>query len=194
MCVCVGGGGVICPPEGLCQHLVGLSGLHTCHTCPLSLLSVIPSPRPPRGPAPPPPPPPPRGDVLPSPKDLIDTVRDIVKDLGLTLVIEPGRSMVANSSALVNTVTGGRGGGGLTRRWPNPGGASGSSSCCVPCDSAAGTWRLLCRAALFGPLPLHWPLTRASCYCAAPPSPLPPHPHPPPFPPTHPPTHLPTQA
>lgn len=49
--------------------------------------------------------------MLPSPKDLIDTVRDIVKDLGLTLVIEPGRSMVANSSALVNTVTGGRGGG-----------------------------------------------------------------------------------
>ncbi len=47
-----------------------------------------------------------RGDVLPTPKDLIDTVRDLVKDLGLTLVIEPGRSMVANSAALVNTVTG----------------------------------------------------------------------------------------
>lgn len=44
---------------------------------------------------------------LPSPTDLIDTVRDIVKELGLTLVIEPGRSMVATSSALVNTVTGG---------------------------------------------------------------------------------------
>ena len=43
---------------------------------------------------------------LPSPSDLIDTVRDIVKEQGLTLVIEPGRSMVANSSALVNTVTG----------------------------------------------------------------------------------------
>ncbi|KAI8475040.1 MAG: diaminopimelate decarboxylase [Monoraphidium minutum] len=43
---------------------------------------------------------------LPSPTDLIDTVRDIVKSLGLTLVIEPGRSMVATSSALVNTVTG----------------------------------------------------------------------------------------
>lgn len=47
-----------------------------------------------------------QGDVLPTPMDLIDTVRDIVNDLGLTLVIEPGRSMVANSSALVNTVTG----------------------------------------------------------------------------------------
>ncbi len=47
-----------------------------------------------------------RGDVLPSPKDLIDTVRDLVSSLGLTIVIEPGRSMVANSSAFVNTVTG----------------------------------------------------------------------------------------
>ena len=48
-----------------------------------------------------------RGDVLPTPKDLIDTVRDLVSELGLTLIIEPGRSMVANSSAFVNTVTGG---------------------------------------------------------------------------------------
>jgi diaminopimelate decarboxylase len=47
-----------------------------------------------------------QGDVLPTPKDLIDTVRDVVGRLGLTLVIEPGRSMVANSAALVNTVTG----------------------------------------------------------------------------------------
>ncbi len=43
---------------------------------------------------------------LPSPTDLIDTVRGMVKELGLTLVIEPGRSMVATSCALVNTVTG----------------------------------------------------------------------------------------
>jgi hypothetical protein len=49
-----------------------------------------------------------RGDILPTPTDLIDTVRDIVKASGLTLIIEPGRSMVATSSALVNTVTGGR--------------------------------------------------------------------------------------
>jgi diaminopimelate decarboxylase len=49
----------------------------------------------------------PRGDILPTPTDLINTVRDIVKESGLTLIIEPGRSMVATSSALVNTVTGG---------------------------------------------------------------------------------------
>lgn len=49
-----------------------------------------------------------RGEVLPTPKDLIDTVRDLVSSLGLTLVIEPGRSMVANSCAFVNTVTGAR--------------------------------------------------------------------------------------
>lgn len=47
-----------------------------------------------------------RGVELPTPTDLIDTVRKDVKDLGLTLVIEPGRSMVATSCALVNTVTG----------------------------------------------------------------------------------------
>lgn len=46
------------------------------------------------------------GEVLPKPMDLINTVRDLVSRLGLTLVIEPGRSMVGNSSALVNTVTG----------------------------------------------------------------------------------------
>lgn len=46
------------------------------------------------------------GDVLPSPRDLIDTVRDLVGSLGLTLIIEPGRSMVATSAALVCTVTG----------------------------------------------------------------------------------------
>jgi hypothetical protein len=48
-----------------------------------------------------------RGDILPTPTDLINTVRDIVKSSGLTLIIEPGRSMVATSSAFVNTVTGG---------------------------------------------------------------------------------------
>nr|QKY14832.1 diaminopimelate decarboxylase (DCDA) [Polytomella parva] len=47
-----------------------------------------------------------KGQVLPTPSDLIDTVRDIVKELGLILVIEPGRSMIATSCALVNTVTG----------------------------------------------------------------------------------------
>jgi len=47
-----------------------------------------------------------RGDKLPTPKDLIDTIRGVVDDLGLTIIIEPGRSMVATSAALVNTVTG----------------------------------------------------------------------------------------
>ncbi|KAL6766343.1 DPD1 [Auxenochlorella protothecoides x Auxenochlorella symbiontica] len=46
------------------------------------------------------------GAVLPTPRDLIDTVRDLVSSLGITLIIEPGRSMVANSAAFVNTVTG----------------------------------------------------------------------------------------
>ncbi|PSC73006.1 diaminopimelate decarboxylase chloroplastic-like [Micractinium conductrix] len=47
-----------------------------------------------------------KGEVLPTPKDLIDTVRDLIASEGLTLILEPGRSMVANSSAFVNTVTG----------------------------------------------------------------------------------------
>ena len=47
-----------------------------------------------------------QGDKLPTPQDLIDTVRDLVASLGLTLVIEPGRSMVATSSAFACTVTG----------------------------------------------------------------------------------------
>lgn len=46
------------------------------------------------------------GAVLPTPKDLIDTVRDLIAPLGLTLIIEPGRSMVANAGGFVNTVTG----------------------------------------------------------------------------------------
>lgn len=47
-----------------------------------------------------------RGEKLPTPQDLIDTVRDLVASTGLTLILEPGRSMVATSSALVNTVSG----------------------------------------------------------------------------------------
>ena len=46
------------------------------------------------------------GDVLPTPADLIATVRDTVSSLGLTLIIEPGRSMVASSGALVTAVNG----------------------------------------------------------------------------------------
>ena len=33
-------------------------------------------------------------------------MRDLVADLGLTMILEPGRSMIGNASALVNTVTG----------------------------------------------------------------------------------------
>ena len=47
-----------------------------------------------------------RGDKIPSPADLVNTVRDLVADLGLTMILEPGRSMIGNASALVNTVTG----------------------------------------------------------------------------------------
>lgn len=32
-----------------------------------------------------------RGEKLPSPADLIDTVRDVIADLGLTIIIEPVR-------------------------------------------------------------------------------------------------------
>ena len=44
--------------------------------------------------------------MLPTPTDLVDTVRELVTSLGLTLVIEPGRSTVATTGALVNRVTG----------------------------------------------------------------------------------------
>ncbi|ONH91093.1 hypothetical protein PRUPE_8G092300 [Prunus persica] len=46
------------------------------------------------------------GAVLPTPRDLIDTVRDVVQSQGLNLIIEPGRSLIANSCCLVNRVTG----------------------------------------------------------------------------------------
>lgn len=47
-----------------------------------------------------------RGDNIPSPKDLIDTIRGTVAGEGFTLIIEPGRSMIGNAGALVNSVTG----------------------------------------------------------------------------------------
>eukprot|EP00249_Psilotum_nudum_P016216 c25722_g1_i1 orf=652-2145(-) len=46
------------------------------------------------------------GAVLPTPMDLIDTVREFVLYRGLSLIIEPGRSLVANSAVLVNRITG----------------------------------------------------------------------------------------
>ncbi|CAL5389853.1 unnamed protein product [Camellia sinensis] len=46
------------------------------------------------------------GAVLPSPRDLIDTVRELVLSRDLNLIIEPGRSLIANTCCLVNHVTG----------------------------------------------------------------------------------------
>ncbi|XP_028061191.1 diaminopimelate decarboxylase 2, chloroplastic-like [Camellia sinensis] len=46
------------------------------------------------------------GAVLPSPRDLIDTVRELVLSRDLNLIIEPGRSLIANTCCLVNRVTG----------------------------------------------------------------------------------------
>ncbi|XP_039046888.1 diaminopimelate decarboxylase 2, chloroplastic-like isoform X2 [Hibiscus syriacus] len=46
------------------------------------------------------------GSVLPTPRDLIDTVRELVISRNLNLIIEPGRSLIANTCCLVNRVTG----------------------------------------------------------------------------------------
>ncbi|CAL9162722.1 unnamed protein product [Musa hybrid cultivar] len=46
------------------------------------------------------------GAVLPTPMDLINTVRELVLSRDLTLIIEPGRSLIANTCCLVNRVTG----------------------------------------------------------------------------------------
>ncbi|GAB2218987.1 hypothetical protein Drorol1_Dr00006612 [Drosera rotundifolia] len=46
------------------------------------------------------------GAVLPTPRDLIDTVRVLVQSRNLKLIIEPGRSLIANTCCLVNRVTG----------------------------------------------------------------------------------------
>ena len=42
-----------------------------------------------------------RGDKLPAPADLINAMRSTIEAENLTIVIEPGRSMVAASGALV---------------------------------------------------------------------------------------------
>ncbi|KAF0935171.1 hypothetical protein E2562_031030 [Oryza meyeriana var. granulata] len=44
--------------------------------------------------------------VLPTPMDLINTVRELVLSRSLTLIIEPGRSLIANTCCFVNRVTG----------------------------------------------------------------------------------------
>ncbi|EYU42606.1 hypothetical protein MIMGU_mgv1a004756mg [Erythranthe guttata] len=46
------------------------------------------------------------GAVLPTPMDLINTVRELVVSRNLNLVIEPGRSLIANTCCFVNHVTG----------------------------------------------------------------------------------------
>ncbi|XP_057966202.1 diaminopimelate decarboxylase 1, chloroplastic-like [Malania oleifera] len=46
------------------------------------------------------------GAVLPTPGDLIDTVRELVLSQDINLIIEPGRSLIANTCCLVNRVTG----------------------------------------------------------------------------------------
>ncbi|KAK4752099.1 hypothetical protein SAY87_020897 [Trapa incisa] len=46
------------------------------------------------------------GTILPTPMDLIDTVRELVLSRNLILIIEPGRSLIANTCCFVNRVTG----------------------------------------------------------------------------------------
>lgn len=45
------------------------------------------------------------GEDIPTPTDLIDSIRDIITD-DITLIIEPGRSIVGNAAVFVNQVTG----------------------------------------------------------------------------------------
>lgn len=44
--------------------------------------------------------------TLPTPTDLVDTIRDLVTGQNLTLILEPGRSLVGNTGALLATVIG----------------------------------------------------------------------------------------
>ncbi|MQL89184.1 hypothetical protein Taro_021765, partial [Colocasia esculenta] len=45
------------------------------------------------------------GAILPTPMDLINTVRELVVSRDLNLIIEPGRSLIANTCCFVNRVT-----------------------------------------------------------------------------------------
>lgn len=47
-----------------------------------------------------------RDVVMPTPKQLIDTVREDIIRLQMRLIIEPGRSMVGNTAALISNVIG----------------------------------------------------------------------------------------
>jgi len=42
----------------------------------------------------------------PTPFELVDAVREIIQQRALTLIVEPGRSLVADAGALVTTVLG----------------------------------------------------------------------------------------
>ena len=46
------------------------------------------------------------GERIPTPQDLIDSVRDQIVKANLKLIIEPGRSMVGNTTVFVSRVTG----------------------------------------------------------------------------------------
>ncbi|KAK4532196.1 hypothetical protein CCYA_CCYA11G3053 [Cyanidiococcus yangmingshanensis] len=46
------------------------------------------------------------GERIPTPQELIDAIRPRLAGRGLTLIIEPGRSLVGNAGILVNTVIG----------------------------------------------------------------------------------------
>ena len=45
------------------------------------------------------------GEEIPTPSDLIDSIRDLLPE-DITLIIEPGRSLVGNTSVFVNRVIG----------------------------------------------------------------------------------------
>ena len=47
-----------------------------------------------------------KGEKIPTPKDLIDSVRDLIQENKLKLIIEPGRSMVGNTTYFVTKVIG----------------------------------------------------------------------------------------
>lgn len=46
------------------------------------------------------------GEVIPKPADLIDTIRPQLKQAALTIIVEPGRSMVGNAGIMVSKVIG----------------------------------------------------------------------------------------
>jgi diaminopimelate decarboxylase len=47
-----------------------------------------------------------KGEKIPTPKDLIDSVRDLILETKLKLIIEPGRSMVGNTTYFVTKIIG----------------------------------------------------------------------------------------